>query len=244
MAEQAAVAQEEGARTPGAREYLKYTFYRVERSFRSQAPSARAEQMREFTAAAAALSEEHRVHLYSLVGLRGDCDFATWAVADSALQLEEVARALIATGLGAHLSTPYSYLAMRKRSVYLAGHEHAGQDGAGAARAPVGAKFLFVYPFTKKREWYGLPFEERQRIMRDHFRVGHKYPKVVIHTGYSFGIDDQEFVLAFEGDDPGEFLDLVMELRTTESSRFTALETPIFTCRAVDAAGLAAALGR
>jgi chlorite dismutase len=102
-------------------------------------------------------------------------------------------------------------------------------------------KYLFVYPFEKKREWYGLPMDERQRIMRSHIEVGRKYPEISINTAYSFGLDDQEFVVSFEGDDPAEFLDLVQELRGTESSAYTLRDTPIFTCvsmslgRALDA---------
>jgi chlorite dismutase len=234
----------EGAQ-PGAaaREYLKYTFYRVAQSWRLQPREARAAQKRGFSAELSALCGEYNVRLYSLVGLRGDCDFMTWTIADRAQDLQEVARRVVSTEVGAHLETPYSYLGMRKRSVYLGGHEHAAQDGAGGPGAPVGASFLFVYPFTKKRDWYALPFEERQKIMREHFKVGHKYPKITIHTGYSFGIDDYEFILAFEGDDPGEFLDLVMELRTSEASRYTAVETPIFTCMAAEPEALVAALG-
>ena len=67
-------------------------------------------------------------------------------------------------------------------------------------------------------------------MMAQHFKIGHKYPSVQIHTGYSFGLDDQEFVLAFETDQPADFSDLVMELRSSEASRYTELETPIFTC--------------
>ena len=79
--------------------------------------------------------------------------------------------------------------------------------------------------------------------MGEHFKVGRKYPKIKINTGYSFGLDDQEFVLAFEGDDPGEFLALVEELRSTEASKYTELETPIFTCVRTDAAKLLGLLG-
>jgi chlorite dismutase len=87
-----------------------------------------------------------------------------------------------------------------------------------------------VYPFVKKREWYFLPHEERRLAMAQHFKIGHKYPSIQIHTGYSFGLDDQEFVLAFETDKPADFSELVMELRSSEASRYTAIETPIFTC--------------
>src|SRR5207244_5368551 len=83
---------------------------------------------------------------------------------------------------------------------------------------------------TKKRSWYALPHEERTRIMGAHFAVGHRYPAVKIHTGYSFGIDDQEFVVAFESESVSEFLDLVEELRGSESSAYTERDVPIFTC--------------
>jgi chlorite dismutase len=79
------------------------------------------------------------------------------------------------------------------------------------------------------------------RIMRSHIETGRRHPTIEINTAYSFGLDDQEFVVSFNADDPGEFLDLVQELRGTESSAYTASETPIFTCisssveRALDA---------
>jgi chlorite dismutase len=37
-------------------------------------------------------------------------------------------------------------------------------------------------------------------------------------------------VVAFETDNPADFLDLVQRLRTTESSSYTLRDTPTFTC--------------
>ena len=82
----------------------------------------------------------------------------------------------------------------------------------------------------KTREWYRLPQDERWRIMQEHIRIGKEYPSVDLNTSYSFGLDDQEFVVAFEGDDPARFLDLVQRLRTTEASSYTLRDTPTFTC--------------
>ena len=96
----------------------------------------------------------------------------------------------------------------------------------------VGRKYLFVYPFVKTHDWYQQPQEERQRMMSEHFVIGHKYPDVKISTSYSFGLDDQEFVLGFETDHPGTFLDLVMDLRNSEARPYTERDTPIFTCLA------------
>ena len=91
-------------------------------------------------------------------------------------------------------------------------------------------RYLFVYPFLKTREWYLLDAARRQEMMDVHIKVGHAFPSVKLNTTYSFGLDDQEFVVAFETNEPGDFLDLVMELRKTEGSIFTLRDTPIFTC--------------
>ena len=75
-----------------------------------------------------------------------------------------------------------------------------------------------------------LPADERGKLMREHVAVGQKYPKIRINTSYSYGVDDQEFIVAFEGDDPAQFLDLVHDLRYTEASSYTQRDTPMFTC--------------
>ena len=95
---------------------------------------------------------------------------------------------------------------------------------------PVEAKYLFVYPFVKTREWYSLDKSTRQGMMDAHIKTGHRYPSVKINTAYSFGLDDQEFLVAFESDIPSDFLDLVMELRGSDASRYTLRDTPVFTC--------------
>jgi chlorite dismutase len=170
-----------------------------------------------------------RVHAYSLAGTRADVDLLLWCVADELEQLRELDARLASTRLWSYSTRPYAYLAARRRSQYLAGHSHTGSEAARTEAGPVGDQpYLVVYPLTKKRAWYALSHEERSRIMAAHFAVGHRYPDIRIHTGYSFGIDDQEFVVAFEIPDVRRFLSLVADLRETESSAYTERETPIF----------------
>jgi chlorite dismutase len=170
-----------------------------------------------------------RAHAYSLVGTRADADLLLWCVADELEAFQRFEARLASTRLWAYSTRPYAYLAARRRSPYLGGHAHEGSEHARAAAGPVGDKpYLVVYPMTKKRSWYALPHEERSRIMGAHFAVGHRYPDIRIHTGYSFGIDDQEFVVAFEVPDVRTFVALVADLRETESSAYTERETPIF----------------
>ena len=208
-------------------ELYRYLTISVTPEWRRLPERERAEHKRELVTAASA--EGARVHAYSLVGTRADADLLLWVVADDLERIRAVETRLAATRLWAYASRPYAYLAARRRSPYLGEHAHAGSEHARGPAGPAGDKpYVVIYPMVKKRSWYALPHEERARMMAKHFEVGHRYPDVRIHTGYSFGIDDQEFVVAFEVDDVRRFLALVADLRETEASGYTERETPIF----------------
>lgn len=208
-------------------ELFRYLTLAVSPEWRRLDRDSRADQKREFVSAAA--QSGIRLHAYSLVGTRSDADLLLWAVADEPEELRALETRLATTALWAHSTRPYGYLAARRKSPYLGEHAHPGGEHGRASAGPFGDRpYLVVYPMTKKRSWYALPLAERTRIMAAHFAVGHKYPQVHIHTGYSFGIDDHEFVVAFEVPDIRQFVALVAELRESESASFTESETPIF----------------
>ena len=217
------------------RNYVKYTFLSVDPAWRRRAPEERAEDKREFVAACREFGEDHFLRAYSLVGTRGDCDLMIRAIARTIDPIHELHVLINQSGLMRWAETPYSYLAMTKESVY------SDEPTPLEPRPGSDSRYLFVYPMWKKREWYALAPEERMRIMKGHIETGRRYAGVEVNTAYSYGLDDQEFVVSFNGDDPAEFLDLVHELRGTESSSYTLSETPIFTCissspeRALDA---------
>jgi chlorite dismutase len=208
-------------------ELYRYLTIAVSPEWRRLPADERNAQKREL--ADAAHAEGARVHSYSLVGTRADAHLLLWIVAEDLERIREVETRLATTGLWTYSTRPYAYLAARRRSPYLGEHAHAGGEQARTDAGPVGDRaYVVVYPMTKKRTWYALPREERARMMGKHFEVGHRYPDVRIHTGYSFGIDDQEFVVAFEVDDVRRFVALVADLRETEASSYTERETPIF----------------
>jgi chlorite dismutase len=206
------------------RHFVKYTFLRLDPAWRRRTDAERERDKRELLAACEDFAEEpgHLLRAFSLVGTRGDCDLMLLSQSISLDHLHELHVVLAQSGLMKWATTPYSYLALTKAS------EYSG-DSRLEVR-PAHAKYLFVYPFVKTRAWYRLPGEERRRIMAEHIRIGREYPSIDINTSYSFGLDDQEFVVAFETDEPADFLDLVQRLRTTESSEYTLRDTPVFTC--------------
>jgi len=204
------------------RHFVKYTFLKVDPAWRRLPEAERQQGKREFLAACDDFAQDHLLQSFSLVGTRGDCDLMLVAECENLDRIHEFHVVLGQSGLAKWSEQPYSFLGMRKTSEY--------SDEQRTIPRPFRGKYLFVYPFVKTRAWYGLPADERWKIMQGHIQVGREYPMVDNHTTYSFGLDDQEFVVAFDTDDIGAFLDLVQRLRTTEASAYTLRDTPSFTC--------------
>ena len=213
----------------GRRQVVKFSFYRVDPAWRGLPAQEREAGKRELMAAVEAFSERLQVRTYSVVGMRGDADILLWQIGERLEDIQLLAAAINGTAMGQYLAMQHSFLAMTRRSVYVS------QPGSRERTElhPSESKYFFVYPFVKTREWYQLPLEERQKMMEEHIRIGRKYPSVKLNTTYSFGLDDQEFVVSFETDEPADFLDLVMELREAKTSLYTLRDTPIFSCIAM-----------
>jgi chlorite dismutase len=217
--------------TPLQRQFVNFMFFRVDRAFRALPDDVKADAKRELAEIIARYSGPMIVLPYSTVGIKAGIDFMLWRIGYDLEPFQRMAADINKSVFGRYLDVPASYLAMTKHSQYVDEHVHDGQEGRRLRIVPGKKPFLFVYPFVKTRDWYLLPQQDRQRIMNEHIAIGHKYPRVKINTTYSFGLDDQDFVVAFESDVADEFLDLVQELRETESSKFTVRDTPMYTCR-------------
>jgi chlorite dismutase len=164
-----------------------------------------------------------RTHTYSTIGLDAGTDLLVWRLSPTLDDLEEAAAAILRTGMGRWLAVRHSFLGLIGESQYVAratSQERSLFDGARS-------RYLVVYPFTKSTDWYLLSKEARQGIMNGHMRVGRQYQQVRQLLAYSFGLDDQDFLVAYETDDLPAFGALVRELRGTESRRSTVSDTPI-----------------
>jgi chlorite dismutase len=214
-------------RTP--RQFITFTFWKLDSAWHHLDDETRQRGRDEFQRVVEEFEESGTVVVpYSCVGLRADCDLLLWRIDYELERLQQMSTRLSQTGLGKHLSMAHSFLSMSKRSVYVDKLNPEHEEMRSVIK-PGRGKYIFVYPFVKSREWYLLHKQTRQGIMDEHIEVGNKYPSVKLNTTYSFGLDDQDFVVAFEGDYPEDFLDLVMELRETEGSKYTVRDTPIIT---------------
>ena len=212
---------------PASGQYVAYTFYRVDPAWRRLPVEERAAGKDAFADVVEAFSERLELRAYATAGVRPDCDFFLWKITERYEDLGELGAALNGTPLAGWLETPYSYLATTKASQYT-------QARRARRVVPKGSPYLVVYPFVKVRPWYALPLEDRQRAMDEHIQIGARFPSIQNHTTYSFGIDDQEFMTAFECEEPSDFMHLMLTLRDSEASRYTERDTPIFVGQAME----------
>ena len=227
---------ESGKNSSPRRQIVNFAFFRVLPEWRRLSIAERREHKDE--AARVLLRwdcEDMRVLTYTTAGLRGDCDFMLWRISYSLECLNTAHSDLMKTHLGGYMECTHSFLGMTRRSQYLIGHE---KDNPQALRSYIkagGSKYLVIYPFSKTREWYLRPFEERQRVVTEQIRTAEDFRRVRMNTVYSIGVDDNEFVIALETDHLEDIVDMAMRLREVENSvhilhdipRLTAISMPI-----------------
>jgi len=209
-------------------QYVAYTFYRVDPAWRRLPVEERQAGKDAFAEVVEDFAERFdHLRPYTTTGVRPEADFFLWKICQSFETLNELGAALNGTPLAGWLETPHSYLGTTKASQYTSATRPRKV-------VPKNLPYLVVYPFVKVRPWYFLPEEERQAAMTEHMVIGHEeFPGIKNHTTYSFGLDDQEFMPAFECEEPADFMHLMLRLRESEASRWTERDTPIFVGRHV-----------
>jgi chlorite dismutase len=224
------------------RQFLHYSFYRLDPAFRRLPPETQRGAGSEFVDLMGKWdgSDDLILRTYSLIGLRADVDFMLWQIAFDPLLFQAFEASVRGSQLGAYLTPVQSFLSMQRRSQYVNKSKGAGE---GLELLPGQGKFLFVYPFVKTRDWYRLSPHARQGMMDEHIAACAPFKGVALNSSYSYGIDDQDFVVAFDSDYPQEFVDLVGRLRYTEASLYTQRDTPMFTCAKAQIEAIVAQLG-
>ena len=216
--------------------YFNFSFFKVDPKWRWMADLAKEESAKEVENVINNSGIMFRS--YSNLGLRDDADFLFWFAAKSVEEIQTVIEKIYKTVFGKYILPSRTYLSCTRPSLYV-----QEQKAHGFVTGNDPKKHVIVYPFTKTREWYLLPKEKRQEIMDEHIEVSKKYPQVVLNTTYSFGIHDEDFMLAFEVDNIRDFQDLIMELRETQVSTYVKNDIPMIVCVKKDIVPLISSLG-
>ena len=196
----------------------------LDAAWRRQPPAERGHSADELVAAVG-IDSAVTTLCYSMVGLQPGADLLLWSLGPTLDSLEERSAMVLRSGMGRWMHVKESFLGVIQPSQYVKKPTPQEQSLFSGERS----RYLVVYPFTKSTDWYLLDRQARQVIMNDHMRVGHAHPEVRQLLANSFGLDDMDFLVAYETDDLPKFAELVRELRGTESRRSTVRDTPILT---------------
>lgn len=216
--------------------FFNFSFFKVDPKWRWMADLAKAESAKEVENVIKNSGVKFRT--YSTLGLRDDADFLFWFAAKTVDEIQKAIEKLYTTVFGKYIIPARTYLSCTRPSTYIKSGKPLGFIVDEEMK-----KHVIVYPFTKTREWYLLPKEERQSIMDEHIEVSRKYPQIILNTTYSFGIHDEDFMLAFEVDEIRDFQDLIMDLRETRVSKYVQKDTPMIVCVKKDIIPLIGSLG-
>lgn len=216
--------------------FFNFSFFKIDPKWRWMADLAKEESAKEVQNVLS--NSAVKVRTYSTLGLRDDAEFLFWFGSESLDDIQKLISKLYLTVFGKYIMPTHVYLSSTRPSIYS---KSGRVSSFVAGNEP--KKFVIVYPFIKTRDWYLLPPQQRQRMMDEHMSVGKKYPEIILNTTYSFGIHDEDFMLAFETDDLQAFQNLIMELRETKVSAYVKVDTPMIVCVKKDIIPLIASLG-
>lgn len=216
--------------------YFDFSFFKIDPKWRWMADLAKEESAKEVETVMKNSGIKFRT--YSNLGLRDDTDFMFWFHADTVNEIQNAVEKLYSTVFGKYIIPSRTYLSCTRPSIYVNDNKPTGFVSGADSK-----EYVIVYPFTKTREWYLLPQNQRQEIMDEHIEISRKYPQIILNTTYSFGIHDEDFMLAFEMDDIKDFQDLIMELRETKVSRYVKNDIPMIVSVKKDIISLIGSLG-
>ncbi len=204
-----------------------FALFSFKDAYWSLAADARAELHRTWLNDLRAIAR--KLDVYQVFPAENGADILVWSAlsisegCDTARFFERFARAT--NPHRAYLQISATLWGYTRQSQYTKTRSTQEIDPFAETRQP----YLIVYPFVKTTDWYLMSREARQGMMNEHIRVGKQYEDITQLLLYSFGVQDQEFVVVYETDDLMRFSDLVNELRGVDGRRYTLRDTPLHT---------------
>jgi chlorite dismutase len=205
--------------------FVQFLGFKADPEWRRLSAKARSDGRETFARVVEEAAPDITTYSYSTIGFKSDVDLLLWRKTDSPIAMQEMTALLLQSGIGNYLQPTHSLFGFTRTSVYTKRQTAQEQAIDEEQRGT----YLVVYPFSKTIEWYLMSKDARQGMMNEHMRIGHSYADVSQVLLYSTGLDDQEFIVAYETEDLARFQELVIDLRSTEARRYTLRDTPIVT---------------
>ena len=188
-------------------------------------------------------ADDHQVVTVGIVGHKADVGIM--ALGPDLWRLRRLQSELTSAGL----DVVDSYVSLTEVSEYAKGvPEELKQMRLYPRLPPDGKRAWCFYPMSKRRNvgqnWYTLPYDERDQLMRGHGKTGRTFAGRVLQliTG-STGVDDWEWGVTLFAERPDDLKDVVYTMRFDEASATYAEFGPFYTGAVVPIDELLAELG-
>lgn len=169
-----------------------------------------------------AQADDHQVITFAVLGHKADLGFM--ALGPDLWHLRAFQTALQAAGV----EVVDSYVSLTEVSEYAKGMpEEMLKTRLYPQLPPAGKTAFCFYPMSKRRapeqNWYTLPYESRDELMRGHGKTGRTFAGRVVQliTG-STGLDDYEWGVTLFGVHPDDLKETVYTMRFDEASALYA----------------------
>jgi chlorite dismutase len=205
--------------------FVQYTGFKIDPAWRRLPYSARDDGREALARAIEEAAPAIKTYPYSTLGMKTNCELLLWRKGSSPVEMQDMTARLLQSGMGQYLEITHNLYGFTRPSAYTKRPTTQEQ----AVDLEDRQAYLIVYPFSKTTEWFLMSRDARQGMMNEHMRIGHDYADIRQVLLYATGLDDQEFIVAYETEDLPRFSALVTDLRATEARRYTLRDTPILT---------------
>ena len=174
---------------------------------------------------------------YDVSGFRAEDDLMLWLAADEPEALQRGLREFERSLPGTWLHREWAAMGVHRMAEFAKGHVPSFMVPSFERK-----QWITVYPFVRSYEWYLLPDEERNRMLREHGLLGRDYPQCNANTVAAFALGDYEWLLSFEADDLHDLVDMMRHLRYSDARLHVRDELPFHTGRRLESLEDVAAL--
>jgi chlorite dismutase len=166
---------------------------------------------------------------YDVSGFRAEADLMLWLAAEDPEALQRGLREFERSVAGTWLHREWAAVGVHRMAEFAKAHIPAYMDPRFTRKA-----WITVYPFVRSYDWYLLPEDERNRMLREHGMLGRDFPQVNANTVAAFALGDYEWLLSFEADDLHDLVDMMRHLRYSDARLHVRDELPFHAGRRLE----------
>jgi len=209
--------------------YSSFMFVKLQPEFRRLISNEKIAAKQEFENMVGSCQEKVFLRTYMVSGLRSDSDILFWRMSDDLAYLQEICARTFSTGAGRYLTPVHSFLGVHNPADAAAPKKELEfgflpKDTFGRYR------YMLLHPVVKAHTWYELSETERAKLMSERKIVADKYHDIHENFFLSYGLDEQEIIVAREAKALEDLIGATQELRQQRIKNYTAVDKPVFLC--------------